>query len=452
MSGGQDTYAGYLDAEEKAFNDVMASLSAMKRLLAQQSREVRSWRFKVQNWKRGIAILDPQELENQLSEGEVKALHVKIRSLNRAIGTINRHISNEEYDNLDKAVERVVDRIPNILKTAGASIYEDELERARGIADDALLILSDLETQDDGQITYDDVLGVQKEVAEELKGFAKARETNLMVEVDEGAVEELANEMLSTYRYYPENGLETMLDNNLWNVIGTPDWTEAEGIVEDGDTSSYRPLNAITRAITRQLEDYIQRESLNGDSVRIKVLENAGSTKKKPKLEPIPSVEEKEIRPAQEGVSVTLIEQLDGFLTGPYTNTEGHEDEINELVSRIGHGCPNIEQRAIGFDVARDRSGLSDALDRLDDVRNLFGSQRHSSTGKRLFARLDGAWEACYAVHDKHSLTNAQRRMRSTQKAMLRWWSQKWTQRGGTPDNDNTYKSWKPSGRAKALY
>src|SRR5699024_2399410 len=303
MSGGQDTYAGYLDAEEKALSDVMASLSAMKRLLAQQSREVRSWRFRVQNWKRGITILDPQELENQLSEGEVKALHVKIRSLNRAIGVINRHISNGEYYSLDKAVERVIDRIPNILKTAGASIYEDELEKARGIADDAMLILSDLETQDDSQITYNDVLGVQKEVAEELKGFAKGRETNLMVEVDEGAVEELANELLNTYRYYPENGFEAMLDNNLWNVIGTPDWTEAEGIVEDGDTSSYRPLNAITRAITRQLEDYIQRESLNGGSVRIKVLENAGSTKKKPKLEPIPSVEEKEIRPAQEGVS-----------------------------------------------------------------------------------------------------------------------------------------------------
>src|SRR5699024_7101509 len=97
MSGGQDTYAGYLVAEDKALSDVMASLSAMKRLLAQQSREVSSWRFRVQNWKRGITILDPQELENQLSEGEVKALHVKIRSLNRAIGVINRHISNGEY-------------------------------------------------------------------------------------------------------------------------------------------------------------------------------------------------------------------------------------------------------------------------------------------------------------------------------------------------------------------
>lgn len=452
MSSGQDLYAGYLDTEEQAFNSVMASLSAMKALLAGQSREVRSWRFKVQNWKRGITILEGQELENQLSEGEVKALHVKIRSLNRAIGTINRHISNGEYDNLDKAVERVIDRIPNILKTAGASIYEDELERARGIADDTLFILSDLETQDDGQITYDDVLGVQKEVAEELKGFAKVRKTNLMVEVDEGAVKELANEMLSTYRYYPENGLEAMLDNDLWSVIGTPDWTEAEEIVEDGDTISYRPLNAIAGAITRQLEDYIQRESLNGDSARIKVLENAGSTKKKPKLEPIPSVEEKEMRPAQEGVSVTLIEQLDGFLTGPYTNTEGHEEEISELVQKIGHGCPDIEQRAISFDEARDSSGLSDALDQLDDARNLFGSQRHSSTGKRLAGRLDGAWEACYSVHDKHSLTNAQRRMRSTQRAMLNWWSEKWTQRGGTPDNDNTYRAWKPSGRAKALY
>lgn len=452
MSSGQDLYAGYLDTEEKAFNAVMASLSAMKALLASQSREVRSWRFKVQNWKRGIVVLDPEEREHQLSEDEVKALHVKIRSLNRAIGTINRHISNGEYDNLDKAVERVIDRIPNILKTAGASIYEDELERARGIADDALFILSDLETQDDGQITYDDVLGVQKEVAEELKGFAKVSETNLMVEVDEGAVEELANEMLSTYRYYPENGLEAMLDNDLWSVIGTPDWTEAEEIVEDGDTISYRPLNAIAGAITRQLEDYIQRESLNGDSVRTKVLENTGSTKKKPKLEPIPSVEEKELKPVEGGVPAELVEQLDTFLTGPYTRTEGHEDEINELAERIGHGCPTIEQRAISFDMARDQCGLSDALDKLDDARNLFGSQRHSSTGKRLASRLDGAWEACYAVNDRHSLNNAQRRMRSTQRAMLRWWSEKWTQRGGTPDNDNTYRAWKPSGRAKALY
>lgn len=31
MSGGQDTYAGYLDAEEKAFNDVMASSLPIKK-------------------------------------------------------------------------------------------------------------------------------------------------------------------------------------------------------------------------------------------------------------------------------------------------------------------------------------------------------------------------------------------------------------------------------------
>lgn len=450
MSSGQDLYAGYLDTEEQAFNAVMASLSAMKALLAGQSREVRSWRFKVQNWKRGVTIIDPEEAENQLSEDQIRVLQRRVGALNRVIEGANRLISEGKHDQLEKPLERIDERAGALLHVEGSEVYEDEIERVQGVADDDLDRLEDWLEQED-TVTYSDFLNAQEEITKSLGGIAKVSRQSLLVEPDSGAITRLAGRLVARYRQYPENDLETMLDTGLWQVIGKPSWTTAQGLAEDGDLS-YRLQMAVAGAITKQVEIYIDGHSKNGDASRTEALENTGEKPKKLDLEPIPAIEEKELRPAGEGVPVELIEQLDSFLTGPYTRTEGHEDEINELVQKIGHGCPAIEQRAVSFDVAREQSGLSDALDKLDDARNLFGSQRHSSTGKRLASRLDGAWEACYAINNKHSLTNAQRRMRSTQRAMLRWWSEKWTQRGGTPDNDNTYKSWKPSGRAKALY
>ena len=450
MSSGQDLYAGYLDTEERAFNAVMNSLSAMKALLAQQSREVRSWRFKVQNWKRGVTVIDPEEAENQLSEDQIRVLQRRVGALNRVIEGANRLISEGKYDQLEKPLERIDERAGALLHVEGSEVYEDEIERVQGVADDDLDRLEDWLEQED-TVTYSDFLNAQEEITKSLGGIAKVSRQSLLVEPDSGAITRLAGRLVARYRQYPENDLETMLDTGLWQVIGKPSWTTAQGLAEDGDLS-YRLQMAVAGAITKQVEIYIDGHSKNGDASRTEALENTGEKPKKLDLEPIPAIEEKELRPAGEGVPVELIEQLDSFLTGPYTRTEGHEDEINELVQKIGHGCPAIEQRAVSFDVARGQSGLSDALDQLDDARNLFGSQRHSSTGKRLAGRLDGAWEACYSIHDKHSLTNAQRRMRSTQRAMLNWWSEKWTQRGGTPDNDNTYRSWRPSGRAKALY
>lgn len=452
MSSGQDLYAGYLDTEEQAFNAVMASLSAMKALLAGQSREVRSWRFKVQNWKRGIVVLDPEEREHQLSEDEIKAIQRRVGALSRVIEGANRLISEEKYDQLETPLDRIVERAGALKSNVkGSEAYEDEIERAQSVADDNLMKLEGWLDDQKNAVSYDKFLEAQEDTIKGLGGLAKANRANLLVEPDSGAITRLAGRLVARYRQYPENDLETMLDTGLWQVIGKPSWTTAQGLVEDGDLS-YRLQMAVAGAITKQVEIYIDGHSKNGDASRTEALENTGEKPKKLDLEPIPAIEEKELRPAGEGVPVELIEQLDSFLTGPYTRTEGHEDEINELVQKIGHGCPAIEQRAVSFDVAREQSGLSDALDQLDDARNLFGSQRHSSTGKRLAGRLDGAWEACYSVHDKHSLTNAQRRMRSTQRAMLNWWSEKWTQRGGTPDNDNTYRSWRPSGRAKALY
>lgn len=452
MSSGQDLYAGYLDTEEQAFNAVMASLSAMKALLAGQSREVRSWRFKVQNWKRGVTILDPEEVENQLNEDEIKAVQRRVGALSRVIEGANRLIREEKYDQLETPLDRIVERAGALKSNVkGSEAYEGEIERAQGVADDDLMKLEDWLDDQEGSVSYEKFLEAQEDAIKGLDGLAKTNRTNLMVEPESGAITRLAGRLVTRYKQYPQNDLSTMLDTGLWQTIGQPSWTTAQGLVEDGDLS-YRLQSAVAGAITERVRLYIDGHAKNGDPHRFEAIESLGKRPKKLDLEPIPAIEEKELKPAEEGVPVELIEQLDSFLTGPYTRTEGHEDEINELVERIGHGCPAIEQRAISFDMARDRSGLSDALDKLDDARNLFGSQRHSSTGKRLASRLDGAWEACYAVNDKHSLTNAQRRMRSTQRAMLRWWSEKWTQRGGTPDNDNTYRAWKPSGRAKALY
>lgn len=451
MSAGKETYAGYLDTEEQAFKDVMDSLTAMKRLLAQQSREVRSWRFKVQNWRRSVNVLDTAEAENQLTEDEATILNRSIRALTRVIEQANSNIGSGETDRLEKTLQRVVKRAEHLRNNIkGAEAYADETMTIQQVAEDNLALLQSHDEQED-KVTREEIESMQEDVVSHLQGLAKVNQHNLLVEVDERAVSELSTELLGYYADYPENGVEAALERDLWSTIGTPDWTETEAIVEDGDTSSYRPIQAIERAIVQRLENYIDQFSVNDSPERLEALESE-SAPKPLDLELLPKANFEEAKPAQSGVSVTLLEELEQYLRGPYTRTEGHEDEINELVVKIGHNCPKIEKRSITFDVARDRAGLSDALDELDNARNLFGKQRHSSKGRRLVERLNGAWEACYAVSDKSSLDNAQRRMRSTQRAMLNWWSNSWNQRGGTPDNDNTYTHWKNGSKLKALY
>lgn len=144
-------------------------------------------------------------------------------------------------------------------------------------------------------------------------------------------------------------------------------------------------------------------------------------------------------------VDADLIEQLDAYARGPYANTNEHLDAINDLAERLGHGCPTIADHRHDWDDAWEQSGLSDALDAVFDSHAAFGSQRHSTHGSRLIDRLMSATEALYAAKDRRSLRNAERRFQTARLDMLAWWQTRWTERGGTPENDNTYKKWQPT-------
>lgn len=150
-------------------------------------------------------------------------------------------------------------------------------------------------------------------------------------------------------------------------------------------------------------------------------------------------------RPAN-AVDADLVEQLDAYARGPYANTNEHLDAINDLAERLGHACPTIADHRHDWDDAWDQSGLSDALDAVFDSHAAFGSQRHSTHGSRLIDRLMSATEALYAAKDRRSLRNAERRFQTARLDMLAWWQTRWTERGGTPENDNTYKKWQPTG------
>lgn len=144
-------------------------------------------------------------------------------------------------------------------------------------------------------------------------------------------------------------------------------------------------------------------------------------------------------------VDAELVEQLDAYARGPYANTNEHLDAINDLAEQLGHGCPTIADHRHDWDDAWEQSGLSDALDAVFDSHAAFGSQRHSTHGSRLIDRLMSATEALYAAKDRRSLRNAERRFQTARLDMLAWWQTRWTERGGTPENDNTYKKWQPT-------
>ena len=46
-----------LDAQEQAMEQVVESIRTLRATLAEPSRAVRSWRFKYQNWRRGVVLL-----------------------------------------------------------------------------------------------------------------------------------------------------------------------------------------------------------------------------------------------------------------------------------------------------------------------------------------------------------------------------------------------------------
>src|SRR5699024_2146763 len=236
-----------------------------------------------------------------------------------------------------------------------------------------------------------------------------------------------------------------------WNVVGQPTWSAIEAMSDDDDESHTRLYGALLSFLTDLLQNWIRTNTQNFSDKRVQALNKKSFERfKGGSLETVEIIKVPQIE--QDAVSSTLIEEMDSYAVGSYNSTRGHEDAINELASQIKHGCPTIEKKSMNFDQARDRSGLSDALDQLDNARMLFGSQRHSSTGQRLISQLDGAFEACYSVSDKRTLRNAERRLLNIKTSMLTWWHNNWTQRGGVPDNDNTVRHWKSTGKVKPLY
>lgn len=458
---GQDTYGEYLDIEEQALNNVLEAITRLKRLLAKESSEIRDWRLSYRNWKRKITIVDPEELKHQLTQDQQVVLSRAVRALNRRISNYNEQLSSSKQDvdwedEIEHLLSRIMDSAQTLEKVDESNIYGDVAQQKFNEANRRIDLLSDW-TPQDLIVSYDEFLEQQENVITPVNREAnllKVNMSDLRVEIDENELESFVNSMVEDYTYSQEESVESVLSGEqIWSIVGQPAWSVIETMVDDDNVNVRKTqlFNVLQQFLKNQLETWIADNSKNLDPERQKALsQNNFEPFKGGTIEEVEVIKASQI--PQDAISSTLIEEMDSYATGSYNTTRGHEDAINELASQIKNGCPTIEKKSMNFDQARDRSGLSDALDQLDNARMLFGSQRHSSTGQRLISQLDGAFEACYSVSDKRTLRNAERRLLNIKTSMLTWWHNNWTQRGGVPDNDNTVRHWKSTGKVKPLY
>lgn len=456
---GQDTYGEYLDIEEQALNNVLEAITRLKRLLAKESSEIRDWRLSYRNWKRKITIVDPEELKHQLTQDQQVILRRAVRALNRHILNYDEKLKSNKQDiewedEIEHILDRVIDNAETLERVDETNLYGDIAQRIINGANRRIDMLGDW-TPLDLTVSYDDFLEQQENEITPVNREAnllKVNMSDLMVEVDENEVESFVSELVEDYLDSREESVESALSGEeIWNVVGQPTWSAIEAMSDDDDESHTRLYGALLSFLTDLLQNWIRTNTQNFSDKRVQALNKKSFERfKGGSLETVEIIKVPQIE--QDAVSSTLIEEMDSYVVGSYNSTRGHEDAINELASQIKHGCPTIEKKSMNFDQARDRSGLSDALDQLDNARMLFGSQRHSSTGQRLISQLDGAFEACYSVSDKRTLRNAERRLLNIKTSMLTWWHNNWTQRGGVPDNDNTVRHWKSTGKVKPLY
>lgn len=486
-----------LDAQEQAMEQVVASIRTLRATLAEPSRAVRSWRFKYQNWRRGIVLLSAEQ-KQALAE-QYAAEKQAVADTNSAIDKLEAlfagpsdllYRQEEPWLELIRATQQL-----GVLGIPEQARLAHQLERA--VADwqswrqdygtylqahkayDAYLQAH--KTYEQKLAAYEDVMAEYKNaVLAGRKARAKAREDfrdafgsgmpkraipqltdglaylddSWHAQLDADAIAETASEVVAEHPY---GGLS---EEGFW-WLSSEQAGQADLLLQAGEVSQAMVL--VQRALTGAVLELVgEFEELLEPWRRANALQAPEKPAIKKPVAPERPPKPREVRHfktiklqklaeppyprelAEAVADKSTVDQLDSLARGPYARTLAHADELDALASRVGAPLLAVEQTS--WEQAREQSGLEAALQAAKASHEAFGGQRNSAEGSRLIGRFLGAVEAVEVAEDLDELKTAERRFKAMQTAMLDWWSSYWHERGGTPRADKNRKHWaKPS-------
>lgn len=481
-----------LDAQEQAMEQVVASIRTLRATLAEPSRAVRSWRFKYQNWRRGITILSAEQKH---------ALAEKHAAEKQAIGDANKAIAElealfagpsdllyrqeEPWLDLARAGQRL-----DVLGIPERARLAHQLERA--VADwqswrqDYGAYLQAQETYstylqahkayEQKAAAYEDAMAEYKSaVIAQRKARAKARQdfkdafggmpktaipqlTDKMAyldaswhaQLDADAVAELAGEVVAEHPY---GGLS---EEDFW-WLSSEQAQQADLLLQAGELSQAMLVvqKALTGAVLEMVDEFEEYlapwRQANGMEVPEKpTIKKPTAPEKAPKPREVRHFKtiklQKLAEPpyprelAEAVADKSAVDQLDSLARGPYAHTLAHAELVDTLASRVD--APLLAVAQTSWEKAREQSGLEAALQAARASHDAFGGQRNSSEGSRLISRFLSAVEAVEVAEDLDELKVAERRFKAMQTAMLDWWTAHWHERGGIPRADKNRKHW----------
>lgn len=135
-----------------------------------------------------------------------------------------------------------------------------------------------------------------------------------------------------------------------------------------------------------------------------------------------------------EGPDLRLLDEMEKYARGPYDAARGHLSDINDLVQKIGFGCPYID---IPADSAQEsaQTAVSKDIEALKDVMDRFGQQDHGHKRTALIEPLRESLDALLGSYSKRTQKRHIEHFRAYASALSTWVRLAWTQFGGTPQN-----------------
>lgn len=280
------------------------------------------------------------------------------------------------------------------------------------------------------------------------------------LKIDSEVIPAISNQILFNYSGAVDAFNEAS-GSRLWQITGLPDFSNAEGAMEDGNQAD--ALRLLNNAIYQRISEWVSEmsnqiptreefEMLNETfpepiEEEIEVPKEPDKVKKPTELEKVSEpVEPESLKmpkfdtyisyqpPKTNEIQVDwhLIEQLNQFASGKYENTQGKANEINALAQNIGENCPQIEIADTSFN----RSGLISALDEVEASWQLFGMQRNSAQGVAVVNKFKSTIAELRDVQNYGSLKSVAIKFSENSTQLFIWLSSNWWQLGGNPDGN----------------
>ena len=485
-----------LDAQEQAMEQVVESIHALRATLAEPSRAVRSWRFKYQNWRRGIVLLSAEQ-KQALAE-QYAAEKQAIEDTNAAIDELEAlfagpsdslYRQKEPWLELARAGQRLeVLGIPEQARLArqleravadwqswqqdyqryeqGLEQYEAYLQARKAyeqkaaayedtMAEYRSAVVARRQARAKARQAFKDAFGgMPKTAIPQLTDKLAYLDASWHAQLDADAVAELAGEVVAEHPY---GGLS---EEDFW-WLTSEQAHQADLFLQAGELSQavlvvQKALTSAVLEMVEEFEEYLApwRQADNMEVPEKPTIKKPTAPEKAPKPREVRHFKtiklQKLAEPpyprelAEAVADKSTVDQLDGLARGPYAHTLAHADLVDVLASRVDAPLLAVDQTS--WEKAREQSGLEAALQAARASHEAFGGQRNSSEGSRLIGRFLSAVEAVEVAEDLDELKVAERRFKAMQTAMLDWWTSYWHERGGTPRADKNRKHWaKPS-------